>query len=88
MCCLSKTRWITVLFQVLSTRVFQELKKQVETAVELEKKLKVELKKKDKDLKTAQDVNKVCFFILNVKTVITVFGEADRVFLTFGKILQ
>ena len=63
MCCLSKTWWITVLFQVLSTRVFQELKKQVETAVELEKKLKVELKKKDKDLKTAQDVNKVCFFL-------------------------
>ena len=88
MCCLNKTQWIRVLFQVLSTRVFQELKKQVETAVELEKKLKVELKKKDKDLKTAQDVNKVCFFILNVKTVITVFGEADRVFLTFGKILQ
>lgn len=88
MCCLNKTRWIRVLFQVLSTRVFQELKKQVETAVELEKKLKVELKKKDKDLKTAQDVNKVCFFILNVKTVIAVFGEADRVLLTFGKILQ
>ena len=87
MCCLNKTRWIRVLFQVLSTRVFQELKKQVETAVELEKKLKVELKKKDKDLKTAQDVNKVCFFILNAKTVITVFGEADRVLLTCGKIL-
>ena len=47
----------------------------------------MELKKKDKDLKTAQDVNKVCFFILNAKTVITVFGEADRVLLTCGKIL-
>lgn len=57
---------------MLSTRVFQELNKQVETAVELEKKLKVELKKKDKDLKAAQDEKKVCFFILNVKTVITV----------------
>ena len=52
---------------MLSTRVFQELKKQVETAVELEKKLKVELKKKDKDLKTAQDVNKVCFFYFECK---------------------
>ena len=74
---------------MLSTRVFQELKKQIETAVELEKKLKVELKKKDKDLKTAQDEKKVCFFfIFNVRTVITVFGIADRVLLTCGKILQ
>ena len=48
---------------MLSTRVFQELKQQVETAVELEKKLKVELKKKDKDLKTAQDEKKVYIFL-------------------------
>ena len=40
---------------------FQELKKQVETAVELEKKLKLELKKKEKDLKTELDKNKVCW---------------------------
>ena len=45
---------------MLPTRVFQELKKQVETAVELEKKLKLELKKKEKDLKTEQDEKKVC----------------------------
>lgn len=45
---------------MLLSFVLQELKKQVETAVEREKKLKSELKKKDKDLKTELDKNKVC----------------------------
>ena len=45
---------------ILLCIVFQELKKQVETAVEREKKLKTELKKKEKDLKTELDKNKVC----------------------------
>ena len=45
---------------ILLRFVFQELKKQVETAAEREKKLKSELKKIEKDLKTELDKNKVC----------------------------
>lgn len=45
---------------MLLSFVLQELKKQVETAIEREKKLKSELKKKEKDLKTELDKNKVC----------------------------
>ena len=39
---------------------FQELKKQVETVIEQEKKLKSELNKKEKDLKTELENSKVC----------------------------
>ena len=39
---------------------FQELKKQVETVIEREKKLKSELKKKENDLKTELENCKVC----------------------------
>ena len=39
---------------------FQELKKQVETVIEREKKLKSELKKKENDLKTELENSKVC----------------------------
>jgi len=45
---------------MLSSSVFQELKTQVETVIEREKKLKSELKKKEKDLKTELENSKVC----------------------------
>ena len=51
------------LYRSKSTGVFcffQELKKQVETVIEREKKLKSELKKKENDLKTELENSKVC----------------------------
>jgi len=45
---------------MLLSSVFQELKKQVETVIEREKKLKSELKKKEQDLKTELENSKVC----------------------------
>jgi len=45
---------------MLLSSVFQELKKQVETVIEREKKLKSELQKKEKDLKTELENSKVC----------------------------
>lgn len=43
-----------------SVLFFQELKKQVETVIEREKKLKSELKKKENDLKSELENSKVC----------------------------
>ena len=51
---------------------FQELKKQVETVIEREKKLKSELKKKENDLKTELENSKVCS-ALNLKSLYNIF---------------